>query len=261
MRIPRQLRQYWALLAAAGGLLLSPALVACDAGNAANAAQPDETTTVAPATIQSGSLSGNVVAEVVPMLLSPRPGASVAEPQPLFQWGGITGTSHYQVELSGDNRFTASATVSSGPVQQTSWRVASPLHDGMTYYWRVRSVYNGGRVGAWSDYSPFVVPVPTPTPTNAAPPYNGLPLTQGTGVETGSLRIWDPGTQELLTTPGKSLGDVLHSLDEGRVYMFLASVDVVISPREFGINKYPIHLRGGQQLLVLWQLHAEGITY
>ncbi len=203
-----------------------------------------------PTAIQPGSLGGATAAAQVPGYLSPQPGAVLNTTTPSFVWTTIGGAKGYEVQISTDQHFPSGKTISSGVVGQPPWTDTAELTAGDTYYWRIRGIYQSAAPGPWSDYSPFsLAPAPTPTP-GAAP---GITVTPGEpGVTVASLAIWDATTQVLLTTPGRSLGDVLKSLQQGRVYEFAATLDMVVRPSDFGIDHPPIYLVGGKEQLVFW---------
>ena len=230
------------------------ALSACG-GPPAQAAEHEEPEPGTP-TVEYGTLDqATGGSNLVPRHLSPKPGVTLEEAMPSFVWTAVPGASGFEVQVSEDRRFPGSKTVASGVVKGPPWTSSEELDAGGEYYWRIRAVFPSDTRGPWSDHSPFDLA--------AAPESVPAAVTEGSGssiaVEAGdrgavvaNLSVWDASSQVLMTTPGRDLEDVLKSLEPGRVYQFVATLDMLIRPEDFGIDHSPIRLTGGKQQLVFW---------
>ena len=105
-----------------------------------------------------------------PLLVSPLNDATVADLYPLMDWSDVGGADHYELQVATTSSFTPTSSIRlDQPVTASTFKLLSPLSQGVTYYWHVRA-YNGlGQSGTWSEIWDFQTPYPGPTHT--ATPY------------------------------------------------------------------------------------------
>lgn len=243
-----------AALAAALALALS----ACASGGEPTPT-PEPTATLPPtSTLQYGGLTREATPALgVPTPLRPSPAARLADVAPTFMWTTVQGAVGYQVALSQSTAFPAGATVTSDQVASPPWTPAEPLDHDAVYYWRVRALFPQGVTGPWSDYSPFTTPPSTPgaasTPEATPLPPAGVEVRLGPGgTVVAVISVWDPIAGTIISTPDRTIGEVLASLQPGRFYYFTSSVTATLNPRDYGVDHGYISLRAGERLLVLW---------
>lgn len=87
----------------------------------------------------------NTAPSIIPQLISPEDDASTSNTRPTFTWQAVNGISTYEIQLSRNNPPDSTPI----EIQATSYQPADALLT-TDYYWRVRSVANGGAKSDWS---------------------------------------------------------------------------------------------------------------
>lgn len=118
-----------------------------------------------------------------PTLQSPASGAQFSNPPVVFRWSAAAHAESYRLQIATSNTFET--IIVDQPVAGTTVTVgAPPLQRGVSYRWRIGSVYNGGGLTVWSTIRAFIInqippPAPTVAPVLLAPPNGaeGVPRT------------------------------------------------------------------------------------
>ncbi|MCK4981850.1 MAG: fibronectin type III domain-containing protein, partial [Victivallaceae bacterium] len=102
--------------------------------------------------VKSISFTVDKTAPGTPILYSPNNGTTIYDQTPYFDWGSVSGTDYYEIEVhDGDISWGDISTTTSSSSYTPSSNI--PLND--TYYWKVRATDDAGNVGSWSSVRSF----------------------------------------------------------------------------------------------------------
>jgi len=128
------------------------------------------------------SYTVQAIASVVPAIVSPANGATIANVNPAFSWTPVSGTTQYDFQLSTTPTFGTTVLTDQPNTAGDLVPVTIPLTQGKQYFWRVRALQPVQ--GDWSAVANFVVAAPTtaaPAPvtiTNVPAPVITIPAAQ-----------------------------------------------------------------------------------
>jgi hypothetical protein len=165
---------------------------------------------IKPISKSNGELKVEVYHIEPPTLLSPTNGATnILTRTPKFDWQDVIGSdTRYTLQASTVPSFAS--TLINTTVTTSEFTPTVPLSEGVTIYWRVRSVYPGA-VSAWSSTFSFVSANPPTAPTLKTPATNTLTQTQINTLTWAAATLPSPAHYELQisTQTGMSFEDAI----------------------------------------------------
>jgi M6 family metalloprotease-like protein len=117
--------------------------------------------------------TGPYLIDAVPELISPVDGSTIADNTPTFDWGDVTGTTQYQIQV--DNNVDFSSPVIDTTTTVSTYTPTAALANGV-YHWHVRA-RSGSNWNAYSSARTVTIAASPPGAATLATPIGGATVT------------------------------------------------------------------------------------